>query len=337
VAQFFERGLDPSVDSFVGRDFTLYDNSHGPEAHQLFFRVLHKAGFFRFQEAREIFANLFPQKVVWSGVGTFTVDKGMASGAVYTTLLNTLLNGLLSTYSLHRAHCGKDAVRCERVSDLVDKYGYSAIFAGDDSATLGRGLVALNVQAVGVLKELGYTVKSQVAPSLFRLGFLGCTPCLCGRVTARGLERAISMVPLPHRFLVTLGWALRAPAKVVDHCGAIGYAWNQALSHVPGYGPLTRAMAVAGGADPNQRLVEQDAGVRLAMRREFSGWSEYSCALGSTGFVQTQETVLSLADSWGVSPEVVLNFDRDLSSVGSFPCYIGTPSVFQVMAGCLDV
>ncbi len=79
------------------------DNSHGAAAHAYFFKVMHKAGFFQHSQVREVFRRLFPQTCVWKGFGTAVVHKGMASGAVWTTLMNTILNAMMSQYAGHKA------------------------------------------------------------------------------------------------------------------------------------------------------------------------------------------------------------------------------------------
>jgi hypothetical protein len=344
VGRFFEALEDPESQDHISRDFTLFDNSHGPEAHAFFFNVMARAGFFRSEDHETTWANLFPQTVNWSGVGRFVVAKGMASGAVWTTLMNTLINGVLTLYSLHKAWAeAKRLVSWHgTLSAFLSDTNYRAAHAGDDGVVIGRRLKCHEARAVKVISELGYSVKTE-----FSTDFLGCSPIPCLRkVSAIGepprWEEAYCMVPVPHRFLTTLGWALERPTHPAAHCAGVGLGWLGALSHIPGYGPLLAGMASCNKSrvsfSPGESaqlltLGRQDALARANFTR---GWAEYSPSLATKwNWAVGPRTVSALCQAWHISAQTLAAFHSDMLSIPSFPCYIGTAAVHEVMSSSL--
>jgi hypothetical protein len=339
TAQFFEKVFGQSFDSFVGRDFTLMDNSHGAAAHVFFYRVMRKAGFFCHSQVAEVFRRLFPQTCVWKGLGTVVVHKGMASGAVWTTLMNTLLNGLMSQFAGHKAWSARSKIpfnpKTARVADYHGATRIVAAYQGDDSATMGIGIAVDEPEICAVLAQLGYLVKSERVRTVWELGFLGCTPMHCYRRLANGeVVQAISMVPMPHRFLTSLGWSLDAPADPALHCGAVGFGWYKALAHVPGYGPLLQSMAVAGGAVDNHEGLTPSRSMLETWNKLSAPWAEYCGSLGSSAsFFASPLTVATLAEGWRTSPDTVMAFHAQMCAVPSFPCLIGTAEVRAICLG----
>jgi hypothetical protein len=339
VGSFFLEGLHGGRDSFISRDFTLFDMSHGADAHFFFFSVMRRAGYFKSHEQAEIFSHIFPQKVMWAGRGLFTLDKGMASGAVWTTLMNTLLNGLLTTYASHRAWAKTNPHWHHTLGRFFSETKYRATYAGDDSATMGRGLLAQETQVLQVLRDLGYVVKSTSVPSVESMDFLGCQPIPCGRVLSGVVHRAMCMVPVPHRFLTTLGWALKPPSRPDLHCAGVGIGWLPSLSHIPGYGQLLVAMARSAGNTvrftPGATAVVDSyvPGQRECISDLFDAWRDYSAsALSSGSWVFTPESTMALARAWRVSPDDLLAFDIEMSQLPAMPCYVGTPSLCKIMS-----
>jgi hypothetical protein len=334
VGVFFQGALDTAADTFIGRDATLYDLCHGPEAHAFFFKVMRKAGFFQTPEHAKVFSRMFPQTCKWQGLGTFVTLGGMASGAVWTTLMNTIINGLTTTYASHRAS-GAGALH-----DFLAASRYRAAYAGDDSATYGVGLLALESKVVSTLSSLGYIFKSTPAASLWRMGFLGCTPMACERWTEGRWAFAITMVPIPHRFLTTLGWALDEPADPRAHCAGVGLGWYASLGHVPGYGALVANMAAAGGVTfgPTGQVETVPEQVKSACDAAFGSWAEFSASANTSSLWRpTPDSVSTLAMAWGVSTSVIAAFAADCAACTTFPSYLGTPSVHAVAAATLSV
>lgn len=335
VAQFFEYLDNPAIVDAISSDFTLMDNSHGPHMHALFFRILKRAGFFRTRQHLDAWVALFPQTVTWPSMGTFAINKGMASGAVWTTILNTLCNGLTSAYTYHKAWSAAKGLKDWHLSlqRFLDDTRYRGIHAGDDGVVLGRDLRQHSAACVTTMGQLGYRVKIE-----FGTTFLGCDPIPCLR--RRGCEwvRAWCMVPVPHRFLVTLGWSIDTPSHPQRHVAGVGLGWLNSLSHLPGYGPLVAAMAAANSSqvcfrDGRTALVSASAEDLKTSERLFQGWAEYSAAPTSGAeWACSASTLPALARAWRVDVQTVADFDRDMRSLPSFPVYIGTPATHRIIA-----
>lgn len=247
VASFFTVLDRCEAQDALSSDYTLMDNSHGADAHAWFFNVMRRAGFFRTKQHAAFWETIFPQTVKWPKVGTFVLEKGMASGAVWTTLLNTLLNGCQTLYSHHRAwadsHNTSVFALGSSLADFLFATGYRAIHSGDDGVAVGVGLRAGSPRAAAIVKALGYKIKVD-----FSTTFLGCDPIPCERFCEGQWQRAYCMVPVPHRFLVTLGWALETPPDPKSYVAGVGVGWVPSLSHLPGYGPLLVNMASSNGS-----------------------------------------------------------------------------------------
>lgn len=340
VAQFFECLDNPLAVDALSQDFTLMDNSHGADAHAFFFSVMRKAGFFQTRQHAEVWAGLFPQVVRWPGVGRFQVEKGMASGAVWTTIMNTLINGTTTLYTLHKTWAenhSKGAWWRSTLDEFLADTMYRAVHAGDDGTVVGRRLKELSSASLLKMTTLGYKVKCD-----FNTSFLGCDPVPCLRLEGGQWVRRYCMVPVPHRFLNTLGWSLETPTHPARHVAGVGIGWLPSLSHLPGYGPLLRGMAGANGSQVSGplgltaelRTRREDA---LASEALFSSWREYSAAAGTKAvWACGPDTASALAMAWKVSLADVLAFDEDMCKIPSFPCYIGTASVHRVMAGSVS-
>lgn len=335
VASFFE-ALDTTdgLES-LSTDYTLFDNSHGAEAHAFFFRLLRRAGFFNDPLFAEVWAQIFPQKVSWPGVGTFEVLKGMASGATWTTIMNTVLNALITTFIHHKARAGSTWARQRSaLAAFVASARYSGTHSGDDGCALGLGLRSHASFLTAEQRRFGYSVKVE-----FSTTFLGCDPIPCDRWTdTSGWQRAYLMVPQPHRELVTLGWSQKQPTHPTTYLSGVGLGWAPTQGHLPVYRHLVRKMAACDGSLVGGPLSETPTIVPTARAAaacaSYSGkWAEYSAAFSTrTRWRCNCETLPALSRAWGVSENVILAADADMAEIAGFPCYIGTPAIHAIMA-----
>jgi hypothetical protein len=259
-------------------------------------------------------------------------------------LLNTFVCGTLSLYSFHRSASTVNGVLDPRwhctLRAFLEASKFRGSYSGDDSVAIGRGLNAQVPNAVAVMLSLGYVAKAQVATSLWGVNFLGCYLMLVEERIGQEWQQAVKLVPMPHRFLTTLGWALEMPHKPAVHLAGVGLGWCQALAVVPGYGSLCRNMAMSGGVTfhPDGSIACVPVEVKRAKENYFAPWADYSAALCGGAMVRLCEGSLStVCQALRVSEHEVLQFALDLAAVDQFPCYIGTASVHAVMQASQQV
>lgn len=337
VGSWFQR-FHEGMDSFIGRDFTLYDNSHGVRSHALFFYVLWRGRFFLAPEHREIFDKVFPAHITFDQF-CIILEHGLASGAVWTTLLNTILNALVSLYTTHQAF--QQSFGPTTLAAFCQYTRYRGTYAGDDSAVMGRGLVGLEPRALQVAKPLGFVIKSKCEDSVFRLAFLGATPAPCAKRVSGSWVEVWTMVSLPHRHLCTLGVMQVAPPNPFQHLAGVAFAWSRAQGHVPPYGALYRAIMERGGMTVRGPLNETpfvkgplSAGAERAVE-EAAKWAEYCTTVAAVDGCQyraTASTLVAVCLAWEVSPDIVAVAEQQLRST-PVPGNICTPEVLALCTG----
>jgi len=318
---------------FTG-DYSLMDLSSGAEAHAFYFKFVHKMGLYQDPAHKDTFSKIFPQKLKWQGVGNFELSKGMASGAVWTTLMNTVLNAVFSTFGTFRAWLQAQGFIGSRLQyalydtamfdQFLKRTDYHGAFAGDDSviAICGdHGYLDASIRQY--TRSLGYILKFKNTRNSANADFLGCNPIRVVNVSTNSVVH--TMAPQPHRFFNTFGWARVRPKHPREHAAGVAYGWNTALAHVPVYGQLTRV-----------QMSDVDLAVCMKEWDEFSeGWRGYCSTLGRpTGALRANEdTYTDLARAWHVGVHVVQRLEQELATIASLPVYVGTPAAHAIMRG----
>lgn len=340
TAAFFQR-FSPGCDSFIGRDFTLFDNTHGQRSHRLFFKIMQKAGMFAAPEHRWIFEHLFPAHISFEEF-TLIVTGGMASGAVWTTLMNTIMNALVSIYSTYKAATQTLALPQDfGLSDVMEMFQFHGTYAGDDSAVMGYGIRSVEQRALLFCRDLGFVVKSKSENSVFQLAFLGATPCPAAKLVSGAWVECWLMVSLPHRHLTTLGVMQEAQPDPLRHVAGVAFAWSRGQGHVPFYGALYREIMRAGGLETSgprwvtPRLESNFAAAHERALRMCESWSEYcttiACVSGVT-YRSVEETLVALALAWETTPDTILYAEEQMRNL-PVPGSICTPEVVALCAG----
>lgn len=334
VGAFYDMHPQNSDRNYFTGDYSLMDLSSGAEAHAFYFNFVHKMGLYQDPAHKDTFSKIFPQKLTWQGVGKFELSKGMASGAVWTTLMNTVLNAVFSTFGTFRAWLQAQGFIGNRIyyalhdTALFDQFlkltDYHGAFAGDDSviAICGdHGYLDASIRQY--TRSLGYILKFKNTRNSANADFLGCNPIRVVNISTNSVVH--TMAPQPHRFFNTFGWARVRPKHPREHAAGVAYGWNTALAHVPVYGQLTRV-----------QMSDVDLAVCKKEWDEFSeSWRGYCSNLGRpTGALRANEdTYTDLARAWHVGVHVVQRLEQELATIASLPVYVGTPAAHAIMRG----
>lgn len=350
TGNWFLKAEARSNDSFIGRDFTLFDSMMGFEAHDYFFWVMRTAGFFRSPECITIFQKMFPQRVVWAGVGTFKCTSGMGSGAVYTYLMNSIINGCLTTFSAHRSWAERQGY--DVVDDTTWMYtflgflsstGYMETVSGDDSATVGRGLAILEPRTKFFIEEFGHRVKCFVVPSLFHLGYLGRVPVPSERWVGGAWQRCMTMAPIPQRFFNTFGYSIARVKKPGVHLGGVALGYCPSISHLPMYQEYLSVHLSTGEVShcalPGHsiKMIRVSQAVRKARDDLVRDWGEYCGGSQAEVYRCAPDTLEKMSIALRVSVDTITSLARDFSNVPSLPCYVGTPAMHEIMRCTLEI
>jgi len=335
----FETG--PERRHYTG-DYKSFDQSHGWSMHALVRDILLHYGYFD-EYTAALYDASFPQNIKMPGFAQLVRIIGLASGMTWTSFLNSLVNGLITTFGLHKAQVehlhGFGAFT--PLHDVRDFWGATNArkgVGGDDGHLNLTADGDWPLNSVTHLGNLGYAYKLSER-KIQQCSFLGGYPVRC---LVNGRPSAL-FFPIEYRHAVSANYTTKHPSCPHHYMAGVAESTAVQLINMPYFGPQVRTALRMGGFTVNPsgngwswtRCTTNETQNRSYIQGRGDakcdgGWSPIKAMGRLRSVLVSDDTRQDMCTAHEVTAEQLTLAEQGVTTA-RYPAYAGSPHVYNYL------